>query len=86
LISFLFPHTDVNTTPTTAATAAAASAPQVEGAEGHKLDLAKYPIGSQLEVAPWHACSAAHAHKSIFAINKDNEVIAEWVRARGWGA
>ena len=52
--------------------------------DGAPIDYARYPIGSFLELLPHHSCAAAHQHASLFVVDDDDRVVAEWQRARGW--
>lgn len=47
------------------------------GAEG-------FAIGSQLRVAPNHACLTAAAHDRYYVVDGGDEVVAMWPRINGW--
>ena len=57
---------------------------EITTVDGAPIDYAHYPIGSFLELLPHHSCAAAHQHASLFVVDDDDRVVAEWQRARGW--
>jgi D-serine deaminase-like pyridoxal phosphate-dependent protein len=48
-----------------------------------RLDLARFPIGSQLRILPNHACATAAQH-ICYAVIEQGAKIAEWPRKGGW--
>lgn len=53
------------------------------------VDLAQGPaegfaIGSQLRIAPNHACLTAAAHDRYYVVDGGDEVVAVWPRINGW--
>eukprot|EP01062_Namystynia_karyoxenos_P051504 TRINITY_DN40501_c0_g1_i1.p2 TRINITY_DN40501_c0_g1~~TRINITY_DN40501_c0_g1_i1.p2 ORF type:complete len:425 (+),score=121.53 TRINITY_DN40501_c0_g1_i1:72-1277(+) len=58
---------------------------EVVSADGSPLDFARYPVGTVLEVIPWHACAAAALHPKVRVV-RGGSVAAEWAPCRGWEA
>ncbi|XP_033101790.1 D-threo-3-hydroxyaspartate dehydratase-like isoform X2 [Anneissia japonica] len=48
-----------------------------------KLDYEKYPIGTVLQIYPWHACATASLH-NVYHIASDGVIIDKWKPVRGW--
>ena len=58
---------------------------EVSSADGAPLDYARYPIGSLLELAPWHSCAATHQHRVVHVVADDGETVeGEWAICKGW--
>lgn len=51
---------------------------------GTPLDFDKYPVGSLLQLLPYHSCAAAHNHKELYVVDGNDEVVDVWPRVRGW--
>ncbi|HEU0099112.1 MAG TPA: alanine racemase [Allosphingosinicella sp.] len=49
-----------------------------------EADLARLPIGSQVRIAPNHACMTAAAHDRYHVVEGGTEVRAVWERCNGW--
>jgi D-serine deaminase-like pyridoxal phosphate-dependent protein len=47
-------------------------------------DFERLPIGSQVRVAPNHACMTAAAHERYHVVDGGAEVLAVWERCNGW--
>jgi D-serine deaminase-like pyridoxal phosphate-dependent protein len=47
-------------------------------------DFARLPIGSQVRIAPNHACMTAAAHERYHVVDGGDEVVAVWGRCNGW--
>lgn len=56
---------------------------EVESSDGTPLDFSKYPIGSILRLAPYHACAAGVMHPKVHVMQGDL-VVGEWHTCRGW--
>jgi D-serine deaminase-like pyridoxal phosphate-dependent protein len=50
---------------------------------GH-LDFERLPIGTQVRIAPNHACMTAAAHERYHVVEGGMEVLAVWERCNGW--
>jgi len=48
-----------------------------------RLDVARFPIGSQLRILPNHACATAAQHGHYVVVDQ-GEIVAEWPRISGW--
>ena len=58
---------------------------EVSTSDGAPLDYSRYPIGSLLELAPWHSCASTHQHARVHVVEEDGETIsAEWHICKGW--
>ena len=58
---------------------------EVSSSDGAPLDYTRYPIGSVLELAPWHSCASTHQHHSVHIVEDDGETVgAEWRICKGW--
>jgi D-serine deaminase-like pyridoxal phosphate-dependent protein len=55
------------------------------GARDHaaRLDLTRFPIGSQLRILPNHACATAAQH-THYAVIEQGQITGEWPRISGW--
>jgi len=42
------------------------------------LDFTKYPIGTVVQLLPWHSCGTALLYKKYHVIGKDSKVSQEW--------
>lgn len=42
------------------------------------------PVGTQLRIAPNHACMTAAAHERYYVVEGGDEVVAVWGRVNGW--
>lgn len=47
-------------------------------------DFRRLPIGSQVRIAPNHACMTAAAHERYHVVDGGAEVLAVWGRCNGW--
>jgi D-serine deaminase-like pyridoxal phosphate-dependent protein len=47
-------------------------------------DFRRLPIGSQVRIAPNHACMTAAAHERYHLVDRGTEVLAVWPRCNGW--
>jgi D-serine deaminase-like pyridoxal phosphate-dependent protein len=47
-------------------------------------DFRRLPIGSQVRIAPNHACMTAAAHERYYVVEGGTEVLATWPRCNGW--
>lgn len=47
-------------------------------------DFDRLPIGSQVRIAPNHACMTAAAHDIYHVVEGGTEVVAAWERCNGW--
>jgi D-serine deaminase-like pyridoxal phosphate-dependent protein len=47
-------------------------------------DFARLPIGTQVRIAPNHACMTAAAHERYQVVDGGPEVLAVWERCNGW--
>ncbi|HEX8571585.1 MAG TPA: alanine racemase [Allosphingosinicella sp.] len=47
-------------------------------------DFARLPIGSQVRIAPNHACMTAAAHERYHVVDGGMEVLKVWERCNGW--
>ncbi|HET9638626.1 MAG TPA: alanine racemase [Allosphingosinicella sp.] len=47
-------------------------------------DFQRLPIGSQVRIAPNHACMTAAAHEHYHVVEGGTEVLAVWERCNGW--
>lgn len=47
-------------------------------------DFERLPIGSQVRIAPNHACMTAAAHERYHVVDGGSEVLAVWERCNGW--
>ncbi|MGZ8333364.1 MAG: alanine racemase [Allosphingosinicella sp.] len=47
-------------------------------------DFRRLPIGSQVRIAPNHACMTAAAHECYHVVDDGAEVLAVWPRCNGW--
>ena len=52
-------------------------------APGARMNLERFPIGSQLRILPNHACATA-AQFDRYAVLADGAVAATWPRFNGW--
>jgi len=48
------------------------------------LDLARYPVGTRLRVAPNHVCMMAAMYDRYHVVDGGEEVVATWDRVNGW--
>jgi len=49
-----------------------------------EADFARLPIGTQVRIAPNHACMTAAAHERYHVVEGGTEVMAVWERCNGW--
>jgi D-serine deaminase-like pyridoxal phosphate-dependent protein len=49
-----------------------------------EADFERLPIGSQVRIAPNHACMTAAAHERYHVVEGGTEVLAVWERCNGW--
>jgi len=47
-------------------------------------DFERLPIGTQVRIAPNHACMTAAAHERYHVVEDGGEVLAVWERCNGW--
>jgi len=47
-------------------------------------DFGRLPIGTQVRIAPNHACMTAAAHERYHVVEGGTEVLAVWERCNGW--
>ena len=53
--------------------------------ENAPLDFERYPVGSLLFLAPWHACAATHQHRTAIVVADDlNTITGRWEICKGW--
>ena len=58
---------------------------EVSSTDGRALDFCRYPIGSLLELAPWHSCASTHQHRSVHIVEDDGVSVSdEWEVCKGW--
>lgn len=50
---------------------------------GARMDLERFPIGSQLRILPNHACATAAQHARYLVVEQ-GEIVAQWPRISGW--
>lgn len=59
---------------------------EVSTVDGSKIDFTRFPIGTMLQLAPYHACAATHQHRVIHALAADHATIIDtWNICKGWG-
>jgi D-serine deaminase-like pyridoxal phosphate-dependent protein len=51
--------------------------------DGGSIDIARYPVGSQLRILPNHACATAAQHAE-YRVLEDNVPVEAWERFNGW--
>jgi D-serine deaminase-like pyridoxal phosphate-dependent protein len=51
---------------------------------GGTIDLAGYPVGTQLRILPNHACATAAQHACYQVVNGSTVIEAVWERIAGW--
>lgn len=56
---------------------------EVESADGAPLDFSRYPIGSMLQLLPYHSCAATHQHRKINVVD-NGRITAQWNICKGW--
>eukprot|EP00036_Acanthoecidae_sp_10tr_P023877 CAMPEP_0206329330 /NCGR_PEP_ID=MMETSP0106_2-20121207/23142_1 /ASSEMBLY_ACC=CAM_ASM_000206 /TAXON_ID=81532 /ORGANISM="Acanthoeca-like sp., Strain 10tr" /LENGTH=371 /DNA_ID=CAMNT_0053762043 /DNA_START=49 /DNA_END=1164 /DNA_ORIENTATION=+ len=57
---------------------------EVVPSDGTPLQLDRYPIGTVLQLLPWHSCASAHPHSHATAV-RGTEIVGSWERVpRGW--
>lgn len=56
---------------------------EVGSADGSPLDFSRYPIGTILQILPWHSCAATHQHTHVNAVEK-GRLVGKWQQVRGW--
>lgn len=56
---------------------------EVTSADNGALDFTKYPIGSVLQVIPWHSCASTHQHTAVHVLDQ-GRLVARWQQVRGW--
>jgi D-serine deaminase-like pyridoxal phosphate-dependent protein len=49
-----------------------------------EADFDRLPIGTQVRIAPNHACMTAAAHERYHVVDGGTEVLAVWQRCNGW--
>ncbi|HEX8126074.1 MAG TPA: alanine racemase [Allosphingosinicella sp.] len=49
-----------------------------------EADFERLPIGSQVRIAPNHACMTAAAHEGYHVVEGGTEVLGVWARCNGW--
>jgi D-serine deaminase-like pyridoxal phosphate-dependent protein len=49
-----------------------------------EADFERLPIGTQVRIAPNHACMTAAAHERYHVVDGGTEVLAVWERCNGW--
>jgi D-serine deaminase-like pyridoxal phosphate-dependent protein len=49
-----------------------------------EADFDRLPIGTQIRIAPNHACMTAAAHERYHVVHGGTEVLATWRRCNGW--
>jgi D-serine deaminase-like pyridoxal phosphate-dependent protein len=47
-------------------------------------DFERLPIGTQVRIAPNHACMTAAAHERYHVVDEGDEVLGVWERCNGW--
>ena len=59
---------------------------EVTSADGAPIDYARYPIGSFLEIAPYHSCASTHQHGHVHVLETaaSREVSEVWRICKGW--
>mmetsp|Transcript_58405 Transcript_58405/g.156124 ORF Transcript_58405/g.156124 Transcript_58405/m.156124 type:complete len:369 (+) Transcript_58405:29-1135(+) len=56
---------------------------EVSSSSGAPLDITRYPIGSMLQILPWHSCAASHQHAGMHVV-RSGEVVGQWESCKGW--
>lgn len=56
---------------------------EVGTADGSPIDFSKHPVGSVLQILPWHSCAATHQHTATHLL-EDGELRGQWKQVRGW--
>jgi D-serine deaminase-like pyridoxal phosphate-dependent protein len=56
---------------------------EIESKDGSPIDFTKYPIGTILKLAPYHACAAGAMHSKAYATDGDT-VVGIWESCSGW--
>jgi D-serine deaminase-like pyridoxal phosphate-dependent protein len=56
---------------------------EVVSTDGSAIDFSRYPIGSMLLLAPWHACAAISCHSKLHAV-RGEQVLSQWTSVKGW--
>jgi len=56
---------------------------EVSSRSGSPLDFSKYPIGSMLQILPWHSCAASHQHAEMQVV-RGGAVVGKWESCKGW--
>ena len=58
---------------------------EVTTRDGTALDYSAYPIGSLLEIAPFHSCASTHQHGKVHILDDDGHTIIDsWEICKGW--
>ena len=58
---------------------------EVESSDHAPLDFKKYPIGSILELLPYHSCAAVKMHDRMHVLDEDGRtVLGNYQICRGW--
>ena len=57
---------------------------EVTSADGAPLDYSRYPIGSMLEIAPYHSCASTHQHAVVHVLGADGTIEGKWPICKGW--
>ena len=52
--------------------------------EGSSPDYSSHPVGSLLELVPYHACATAACHPVYYVHDSQGIVTEEWKPCRGW--
>ena len=57
---------------------------EVTSVDGAPLEYRLYPIGSMLELAPFHSCASTHQHATVHVLDRERRVEGEWNICKGW--
>ena len=62
---------------------------RVTSVDGSPLDFGRHPIGSLLQLKPWHSCAATHQHREVHvvdgpALTSESKIIDTWRICKGW--
>ena len=58
---------------------------EIESSDGSPLEYSRYPIGSILQLLPYHSCAAVACHASMQVVAEDGDTITGAYKiCRGW--
>ena len=55
---------------------------EVTSTDGSALEFEKYPIGSMLQIAPFHSCASTHQHAKVHVLDGEGR-LSEWSICKG---